>query len=443
MKTINGFNKAKTLLSRKASFDKYRVSATLKRDLLQMFGTEEPQKAVEQIVDAVRRHGDAAVFEYTRKIDGIEMDSLAVNRKQIKEARKEIDSRLMVALKLAAERIYSFHTAQKEGVEAGVEAMGYGTIMRPLERVGIYAPGGTASYPSTVLMTALPARIAGVSQVILVTPPGRDGKVPAATLAAADIARVDKVFCIGGVQAIAALAYGTKTVPRVDKICGPGNIFVMLAKKLVYGAVDIDGLQGPSEVIIIADKSARASNCAAEILAQAEHDAMAEAILITDSAELADTVKVELESQIDKLERRKIAVEALNNSGVVVVVDSIDQAIELSNMYAPEHLCLDVKNSAVYIKGITNAGCIFTGEEPTVVMGDYVAGPSHALPTGGTARFSSPLNITDFVKYTNMVNIDWETLAELGDAAMTIALAEGLEAHARAVEKRMQGRKND
>ena len=443
MKTVNGFKQAKPLLSRKATFGDYSVSASLKKRLLEMFATEDPQQAVKQIIDTVRHRGDAAIFDYTRQIDGVKLDSLAVSRKQIKEAVKSIDSRLMVALKLAADRIYSFHLAQKNGVEAGVDAMGYGTIMRPLEKVGVYAPGGTASYPSTVLMTALPAKIAGVAQVILVTPPAKDGRVPAATLAAADIARVDKVFCIGGAQAIAALAYGTKTVPKVDKICGPGNIFVMLAKKLVYGAVDIDGLQGPSEVIIIADKTAKAANCAAEILAQAEHDALAEAILITDSAELAAEVKAELEMQLKELERKKIAVEALNSGGVIAIVDNIDEAIELSNLYAPEHLCLDVKDSAACMDRITNAGCVFIGDEPTVVMGDYVAGPSHALPTGGTARFSSPLNITDFIKYTNVVNTNRESLAELGETAITIARAEGLEAHARVIEKRMQRQKND
>jgi len=441
MKTVNGFNKAKPLLSRKANFGDYSVSELLKKRLLEMFATEDPQQAVKQIIDKVRRHGDAAVFDYTRQIDGVELDSLAVSRKEIKEAVKSIDSRLMAALKLAADRIYSFHIAQKDGVEAGVDAMGYGTIMRPLEKVGVYAPGGTASYPSTVLMTALPAKIAGVKQVILVTPPAKDGRVPAATLVAADIARVDKVFCIGGAQAIAALAYGTKTVPKVDKICGPGNIFVMLAKKLVYGAVDIDGLQGPSEVIIIADKTAKTTNCAAEILAQAEHDILAEAILITDSVELAAEVKAELERQLKELERRKIAVEVLNNGGVIVVVDSIDEAIELSNLYAPEHLCLDVKDPPAFIGKITNAGCVFTGDAPTVVMGDYVAGPSHALPTGGTARFSSPLNITDFIKYTNVVNTSRESLVELGEVAITIARAEGLEAHARVIEKRTQRQK--
>ena len=438
MKTIKGFSQAKKLLSRQEISTDYRVSEGVKESLKEMFATDDPEKAVRKIIKEVCKKGDTALLEYTRKIDGVELDSLEVSKREIRKARQKIDSRLAAALKMAADRIYSFHLEQKNGVEIGVAAMGYGTLMRPLQRVGVYAPGGTASYPSTVLMTALPARVAGVEQVILATPPGKDGRVPAVTLAAADMARVDRVFCIGGAQAIAAMAYGTKTVPRVDKICGPGNIFVMLAKKLVFGAVDIDGLQGPSEVVIIADKTAKAENCAAEILAQAEHDTMAEAIFITDSTELAIKVKEELERQLAQIKRKKIAVKSLNDSGIIAVVDSIDKAIELSNLYAPEHLCLDVENPAAYMGKITNAGCVFIGNEPTVVMGDYVAGPSHALPTGGTARFSSPLNITDFIKYTNVVNTNRQNLKELGEEAITIARAEGLEAHARVIEKRMQ-----
>jgi len=439
VKTVNGFIQAKKLLSRKEISTDYNVPEKIKESLKEMFGTDNPEKAVKKIIKEVRRRGDDALFEYTQKIDGVKLESLEASRKQIEEARREIDSRLMTALKLAADRIYNFHLEQKNAVETSVAAMGYGTLMRPLQRVGVYAPGGTASYPSTVLMTALPAKIAGVQEVILVTPPGKDGKVPAATLAAADIARVDRVLCIGGAQAIAALAYGTQTVPKVDKICGPGNIFVMLAKKLVFGKVDIDGLQGPSEVVIIADEKAKARNCAAEILAQAEHDVLAEAIFITDSAGLAIEVKKELVRQLAGLERKDIAVEALNNGGVIAVVSNIDEAIELANLYAPEHLCLDISGAEKYIDKITNAGCIFTGTEPTVVMGDYVAGPSHALPTGGTARFSSPLNITDFIKYTNVVNTDRQSLEELGETAAIIARAEGLEAHARVIEQRLKG----
>ena len=315
--------------------------------------------------------------------------------------------------------------------------MGEGTLVRPLEKVGVYAPGGTATYPSTVLMTAIPARVAGVSQVILGTPPGKDGLVPAVTLAAADIAGVDRVFSIGGAQAVAALAYGTESIHRVDKVCGPGNIFVMLAKKLVYGMVDIDGLQGPSEVLIITDGTAGPEYVAAEMLAQAEHDALASVILVTTSQQLADETTKEVDRQLGGLERRSITEKSLESSSLVVVVDDMAQAIELSNSYAPEHLVLDVEGADNYIQEIKNAGCIFIGERPTVAIGDYVAGPSHALPTGGTARFSSPLNINDFIKYTNLVVVNRANLKEMGPAAITIARAEGLEAHARAVEKRL------
>ena len=438
MKIVSGYEQAKRLLLREVSAGDYSVTSALQKRLSEMFGTQDPEQAVRQIIAEVRRRGDAALFDYSLKIDGVRLESLEVSQQQIKEARHKIDSRLMQALKLAADKIYSFHVAQREAVMTGVGCMGEGTIARPLEKVGVYAPGGTASYPSTVLMTAIPAKVAGVKRVVLMTPPGSDGEVPAPVLVAADLAWVDRVFCIGGAQAIAALAFGTETVPKVDKVCGPGNIFVMLAKKLVYGVVDIDGLQGPSEVVIIADERANPAYLAADILAQAEHDALASAIMITTSQKIADEVKREVEKQLAELERKTIATESLANSGIIAVVESIDQAIELSNMYAPEHLCLDIRDAKAYIDKITSAGCIFIGDKPTVVMGDYVTGPSHALPTGGTARFSSPLNITDFIKYMNLVSVDEDKLKELGPAAITIARAEGLEAHARAVEKRLE-----
>jgi len=277
-------------------------------------------------------------------------------------------------------------------------------------------------------MTAIPARVAGVKEVILVTPPGPSGLVPPPTLVAADIAQVDRIFGIGGAQAIAALAFGTESIPRVDKICGPGNIFVVLAKKLVYGVVDIDGLQGPSEVLIIADETANPEYCAADLLAQAEHDPLASAILITNSSGLAGEVNRQVEQQLKGLPRKDIAAESLANRGKLVVVTTVDEAIELANLYAPEHLCLMVDKATSYINKIANAGCIFVGEKSTVALGDYVAGPSHVLPTGGTARFSSPLNITDFIKFINLVNLDKVSLQQLAPAASIIARAEGLEA---------------
>jgi histidinol dehydrogenase len=309
-------------------------------------------------------------------------------------------------------------------------------LIRPLRRVGVYVPGGTAAYPSTVLMTAIPAKVAGVAEVIMVTPPGKDGTIPPAVLVAADIARVDRIFRVGGAQAIAALACGTGSVPAVDKICGPGNIFVMLAKKAVYGIVDIDGLQGPSEVLIIADEQADPAYCAADLLAQAEHDALAEVVMVTTSRRQAEAINREVAEQLPGLSRQSIARESLGR-GIIAVVAGLEEAIELSNLYAPEHLLLMVKDAAACIDKITNAGCIVTGRAATVALGDYVAGPSHALPTGGTARFSSPLNICDFLKFMSVINTEEVDIKLLGKAASVMARAEGLDAHARAVEKRL------
>jgi histidinol dehydrogenase len=419
LKIIEGFKLAEEVLARRASTEFYDNSL-------------EPE--VRQIIDEVRGGGDAALFGCTLKFDRVKLSSLEVNKQQIKDAYRRVDKELISALKLAAERIGTFHRKQKDMLAKPVA----GQLVRPLERVGVYAPGGTASYPSTVLMTAVPAKIAGVKEVILATPPRPDGTVSPATLVAADIAGVDRIFSIGGAQAIAALAFGTESVPAVDKICGPGNIFVVLAKKLVYGVVDIDGLPGPSEVIVIADETANPAYCAADLLAQAEHDPLASAILITTSKRLANEVNQEVEKQLKGLERRAIAAESLRKQGVIAVVADIDQAVELANLYAPEHLCLMVKDADALVKRLTNAGCIVTGESATVVLGDYVFGPSHVLPTGATARFGSPLNVLDFVKFTSLLNVDKATLKKLGKAAATIARAEGLEAHARAVEKRLK-----
>jgi len=434
---IKGFQSAKSALTRVPLSEPYPVSPELRQRLKEMFGTDDPEQAVRQIVNEVRHRGDAALFDYTLKIDGVELASLEVSKQQITSAYHKVDAEFISALKLAAERIHSFHVMQKGNICNEFAGQGLGQLVRPLQRVGIYAPGGTASYPSTVLMTAIPAKVAGVREVILVTPPRLDGAVPPPTLVAADIAEVDRIFCVGGAQAIAALAFGTESIPRVDKICGPGNIFVVLAKKMVYGVVDIDGLQGPSEVVIIADETANPKYCAADLLAQAEHDPLASAILITTSRQMADEVNREVEQQLEGLERQAIAAQSLGNRGMIVVVTNVDEAIELANLYAPEHLCLVVERANSYINKVTNAGCIFIGENSTAVLGDYVAGPSHVLPTGGTARFSSPLNISDFIKFTNLVTIDETSLKQLGQAASVIARNEGLEAHARAVEKRL------
>ena len=425
MKIIEGFPAAKRALSRQ-------------KPIQESPGVSENEQTVKGIIDDVRRRGDAALFEYTEKFDGARLTSLAVNKRQISSAYRKVDAELVSALKLAAGRIRSFHAAQKKAIWHELKQPGLSQAIRPLERAGVYVPGGRAFYPSTVLMTAIPGKVAGVKEIIMTTPPRRDGTIHPLTLVAADIAEVDRVFAVGGAQAIAALAYGTDTIPQVDKICGPGNIFVMLAKKAVYGTVAIDGLQGPSEVMIIADETTNPEYCAADLLAQAEHDPLASAILVTTSRRQADEVKRAVKRQLDSLPRQSIATESLESGGLIAVVASLDEAIELANLFAPEHLCLMVDEAASYVNRVRNAGCIVIGKNATVVLGDYVAGPSHALPTEGTARFSSPLNVADFIKFINVISLDETDLKKLGPVAMALARAEGLEAHARAVEKRLK-----
>ena len=427
MKIIEGYSKAKKLLDRQSpKSSEYKQEA-----------------AVRQIINDVRQRGDEALFELTEKFDGAKLTTLEVKPAQIKAAYKKTDAKLVDALKLAAERIGNFHQAQKERALPTYTHGKTGWLVRPLERVGVYAPGGTASYPSTVLMTAIPAKVAGVKEVVLVTPPAKNGSISPAMLIAADIAGVNRIFAVGGAQAIAALAYGTESVPRVDKICGPGNIYVFLAKKLVYGVVGIDGLQGPSEVVVIADESANPEYCASDLLAQAEHGELSSAIMITNSSSLAGKVMLSIEEQIKTLSRQAIIKESLANNGMIVVVKNMAEAIELTNLYAPEHVLLLVRPNTNYEELITNAGCIIYGQQATVAMSDYVSGPSHTLPTEGTARFSSPLNVLDFLKITNVSSVGDTLMSRAGAAASTIARAEGLDAHAQAIELRMKNtRKN-
>jgi histidinol dehydrogenase len=438
LKIVEGFESASKLLSRQIIYA-IDISPQLRQSVADRYEVDDLEGTVAEIIYNVASRGDEAVREYTMRLDITqnEVASLEVPSEQLENACGEIEPALLAALKLAAGRIKDFHVQQKDAIWEGVAKMGGRQLVRPLQRVGIYAPGGTAFYPSTVLMTAIPARIAGVEEVILVTPPGQGGVVPAPTLAAAAIAGVDRVFAIGGAEAVAAMAYGTESVPRVDKICGPGNIFVTMAKKMVYGVVDIDGLKGPSEVIVIADETADAGYCASELLAQAEHDVLAVPIMITNSTALAAKVAAEVERLAEGLPRRAVIKMSLADMGIIAVVASLDEAIALANSYAPEHLCLLVENPDSYIDSIKNAGCIVTGPRATVVMGDYIDGPSHALPTGGTARFGSPLSVNDFIKFIDVVNVDETSIKELGPAAAIIARAEGLEAHARAVEIRL------
>ena len=409
-------------------------SLLLERAQVELAG--EAYETVQQILGEVRARGDSALFDYTREIDGVELARLEVTREEIAQSRNVAGKELVSALELAAERVRSFHVAQKRSLGLEFVEGGLGFLVRPLERVGIYVPGGKASYPSTVLMTAIPAGVAGVDEVVVTTPPAPDGTVPASTLVAADIAKVDRIFKVGGAQAVAAMAYGTESVPRVDKICGPGNVFVTLAKKQVYGIVGIDGLHGPTETVILADDSASPVLCAADLLAQAEHDEMASAILITTSPRMAGEVNEEVERQLAQLERQAIARQSLERNGVIVVVDNIDEAIELVNLYAPEHLCLAMRDARSYLDRIRHAGGIFI--ESPEALGDYTAGPSHVMPTGRTARFGSPLSVLDFLKVSILVDLDDEALKALGPAAATIARAEGLTAHALSVERRLE-----
>lgn len=409
-------------------------SLLLERAQVELAG--EAYETVQQILGEVRARGDSALFDYTREIDGVELARLEVTREEIAQSRNVASKELVSALELAAERVRSFHVAQKRSLGLEFVEGGLGFLVRPLERVGIYVPGGKASYPSTVLMTAIPAGVAGVDEVVVTTPPAPDGTVPASTLVAADIAKVDRIFKVGGAQAVAAMAYGTESVPRVDKICGPGNVFVTLAKKQVYGIVGIDGLHGPTETVILADDSASPVLCAADLLAQAEHDEMASAILITTSPRMAGEVNEEVERQLAQLERQAIARQSLECNGAIVVVDNIDEAIELVNLYAPEHLCLAMRDARSYLDRIRHAGGIFI--ESPEALGDYTAGPSHVMPTGRTARFGSPLSVLDFLKVSILVDLDDEALKALGPAAATIARAEGLTAHALSVEKRLE-----
>ena len=437
MRTISSFEEAKAVLSH-PRFQPGELPCQVSQKIQEVFGKAiTAEEAVARIIADVQSRGDAAVLDYSQRLDGVKPASLRVSREEIQAAFKKADPSLVSALRTAAEQVRSFHQMQmrygpKEFAMSGLQQM-----IHPIERVGIYVPGGTACYPSTVLMSAIPARVAGVQEVVLATPPKTDGEVPAATLVAAEIASVDAVFKVGGAQAVAALAFGTQSIPKVDKICGPGGLFVVLAKKAVFGIVDIDGLAGPTETIVVADDSADPALCAADLLAQAEHDVLASVILITTSAKLARATSQELERQLRRLDRAAIARQSLDRAGLVLIVADMDQAVELVNLYAPEHLSLMTRDASSYATKIRNAAGIFIGDASPETLGDYVAGPSHIMPTGGTARFRSPLGISDFLKVTTIVSFEKSNLEQLGPAAAIIARAEGFTAHAHAVEMRL------
>jgi histidinol dehydrogenase len=406
------------------------------------YGTEEQNANVKQIITAVRSEGDAAVRRYTEQFDRIKLDEFRVPDAELQAAYDQVDPEFLTAIRQAAHNIREFHEKQKRNAWFDVQPNGsmVGQVIRPLQRVGVYVPGGKAAYPSSVLMNVIPAQVAGVPEIVMVTPPstgGEEGINPYILVAAAE-AGVKELYRIGGAQAVAALAYGTQSIRPVDKIVGPGNIYVALAKRYVFGVVDIDSIAGPSEIVVLADDSADASYIAADLLSQAEHDEMASAILVTPSARLAELVRAEVEQQLASLPKRDIAARSIENNGVILLVNDIKEGIQVINRLAPEHLEIMLDSPLEYVGQIENAGAIFLGSYSAEAVGDYFAGPNHILPTNGTARFSSPLNVDDFLKKQSLIYYSKEALMASGNAIMTLARNEGLEGHARAIEIRMK-----
>ena len=395
------------------------------------------EQTVADIISNVRQNGDQALWQYEKKFDKVDLTTFQVPQAKIDAAVKQISPDLRAALELAKRNITSFHQMEVEQgfVDAAVPGIICGQKLTPLKRVGLYVPGGTAAYPSTIMMSTIPAKIAGVKEIVMVTPPQKEGISPA-VLAAAQMAGVSTIYQIGGAQAVAALAYGTESIPKVDKIIGPGNIFVATAKKQVFGKVSIDMVAGPSEIGILANDSANVSEIAADLLSQAEHDKRARAMLITNQLSFAKAVDQEVQKQLATLPRKEIAEASINNRSFIAVMDSIPDMFELMNEVAPEHLEIQLPNASQYLGAMKNAGSVFLGRYASEPLGDYVAGPNHILPTGGTAKFSSPLGVYDFVKRTQFTQFDRSSLRADLKAITTLARTEGLEAHARAVEAR-------
>ncbi len=388
---------------------------------------------VSDIISRVKKEGDRALFDFTQRFDGAKLTSFEVTEDELDEAFSRCSEELTAVISEAADNIREYHKNQlKDGFTVNRDnGVVLGQRVLPLKRVGIYVPGGTASYPSTVLMNAIPAKIAGVSEIVMVSPPNKDGKIKPSVLAAAKIAGVDRIFKLGGAQAIAALAFGTQSVVKADKIVGPGNVFVAEAKRQVYGAVDIDMIAGPSEILIIADETGNPVHIAADMLSQAEHDKLASAVLVTTSEKLAKEVSKQLERQISLLSRSAIARESIDAYGKIIIADSVDEAIFISNELAPEHLEICVDNPFDYLEKIENAASVFLGKYTPEALGDYFAGTNHTLPTGGTAKFSSPLSTDDFVKKAQFTYYTKEALREVSDKVALLAYEEGLDAHAK------------
>jgi histidinol dehydrogenase len=403
---------------------------------------DEVNVVVKAILDDVKANGDEALVKYTNKFDSaaVVKENLKVTRAEIEAAYGKVEKEFLEALKEAAVNIEFFHQKQKQNTWMVTKGQGIilGQSVRALETVGIYVPGGTAAYPSSVLMNAIPAKVAGVENIVMVTPPMKNGEINPNILVAADIAGVDTIFKAGGAQSVGALAFGTESVPKVDKIVGPGNIYVAIAKKLVYGSVDIDMIAGPSEILVIADEFADPSFIAADLMSQAEHDRLASSILITYDKELAEKVVGELEKQVDGLNRKDIIKDSLENFGAILITDSIKEAIALSNRIAPEHLELSVRDPFMYLGDIKNAGSIFLGDYAPEPLGDYMAGPNHVLPTSGTAKFFSALSVDNFIKKSSFLHYSEEALLAIGKKIVKLAETEGLDAHANSIKVRMR-----
>ncbi|RDY70407.1 histidinol dehydrogenase [Halobacillus trueperi] len=403
-------------------------------------GTEEQRKSVQDIIAQVKTRGDEAVKEYTERFDQASLETFKVSKEEFEQAYASLDGAFVQILQEAADNIRAFHEKQKttSWFDSSEDGTLLGQKITPIDAAGVYVPGGTAAYPSSVFMNVIPAQVAGVERVVMVTPPGKDGKVPDGVLLAAQILGVEDVFKVGGAQAIAALAYGTETIPSVDKITGPGNVFVALAKREVFGDVDIDMIAGPSEIAILADETARAEEIAADLLSQAEHDARSSSVLVTTSERLAKAVEKEVQSQLDSLPRADIARKSVEDYGMIALCETWAEAVDTINEIAPEHLEIVSEDPFQELGKIKHAGAIFLGPYSSEPVGDYFAGPNHVLPTNGTARFSSPLNVDDFVKKSSVISYSRQALETNVDKIARFARLEGLEAHARAVETRKE-----
>jgi histidinol dehydrogenase len=440
MMRIYDVSTASSTILRRRAWDEVTIPDPLLDRLEATFGERvTPDEAVRRILADVRSRGDAAVMDWSAKVDGIRPPFLSLSKTQVAEAVAQVDADVVAAIRHSVERVERFHRRQPSLSWIHNDAEGtLGQLVRPIERVGVYIPGGTAPLPSSLIMTAVPARVAGVPHISMISPPQRDSGLPHPTiLAAAAIIGVDAVYVGGGAQAIGALAYGTESIGRVDKICGPGSLFTTLAKRQVYGMVGIDGLPGPTETVVIADADADPQLAAADLLAQAEHDVLACAILLTPSRSMAEAVQAAVMAQLEELGRSEVIAGSLARGSGIVVTDTLAQAVDLANEYAPEHLCLLLADPWQWLGAVRNAGGVFLGERSFEVLGDYVAGPSHVMPTGGTARFASPVNVNDFVKIISVIGLNDTALQAIGPAAATLAEAEGLSAHAAAVRRRL------